>query len=136
MQTVARIRVRYAETDAMGIVYHTNYLVWFEIARTELFRSCGLPYTNFEANGLALAVVEANARYRAAAKYDDEIELRAELDEFGPRKVRFKYEITREGLLLCEGYTTHVFVNREGKAVSAALNPLWSEVRERLSSDV
>ncbi len=129
METVTEIRVRYSETDAMGIVYNANYLVWFEVARTELFRKLGLPYTRFEAEGLALAVVEANLRYKAAARYDDVVELRAEVGEITPRKVVFDYQIACGEKLLCEGRTVHLFVNSEGRAVSAARYEIWEEVR-------
>ncbi len=130
MQTVAKTRVRYAETDAMGIVYHANYLIWFEIARTELFRSFGLPYTRFELEGLGLAVVEANIRYKSPAKYDDQLELKAEIAEIGSRKVSFNYQITTGDNLLCEGKTTHVFTNNEGRATSAAGYPVWQAVKQ------
>ena len=132
METVSEIRVRYSETDAMGIVYNANYLVWFEVARTELFRKMGLPYTRFEAEGLALAVIEANLRYKAAAKYDDMVELRAEVGAINPRKVIFNYEITSGQKVLCEGRTVHFFVNSDGRATSAAGYPIWQEVKRLL----
>lgn len=129
MQTVANIRVRYSETDAMGIVYHANYLVWFEVARNELFRSLGLPYTRFEAEGLSLAVIEADIRYKAPAKYDDLLELRAGVVKINSRKIVFQYEICSCGKLICQGSTGHLFTNQEGKATSAAGYPIWQEVK-------
>lgn len=132
METVTEIRVRYSETDAMGIVYNANYLVWFEVARTELFRKLGLPYTRFEAEGLALAVIEANLRYKAAARYDDVVELRAEVGEINPRKVIFNYQLTSGQKVLCEGSTVHFFVNHEGRAISAAGYPVWQDVKRLL----
>jgi len=122
--------VRYSETDAMGIVYHANYLVWFEVARTELFRRQGLPYTRFEAEGLALAVIDAKLRYRSAAKYDDELDLKAEIVTVNPRKIVFNYLITCGKRVMCEGSTAHLFINRQdGSAVSAAKYPIWKEVQ-------
>lgn len=130
METVAEVRVRYAETDAMGIVYHANYLVWFEVARTELFRRLGLPYTKFEAEGLGLAVVDANVRFKAAAKYDDLLELKAEIGKLNTRQIVFNYQIAYGGRVICEGSTSHFFVNwSEGRAVSAAKYPIWQEVK-------
>ncbi|HEX3015595.1 MAG TPA: thioesterase family protein [Desulfobacteria bacterium] len=133
MQKVAEIRVRYAETDAMGIVYNANYLVWFEVARTELFRSLSLPYTRFETEGLALAVVEASVRYKRAAHYDDLLQLCTEVASLTPRKVVFNYQITKGQTLVCSGSTTHVFVNRDGKAVSASGSGIWEKVRQAFS---
>ncbi len=132
MQTVTSIRVRYSETDAMGIVYHANYLVWFEVARNELFRNLGLPYTKFEAEGLGLAVIEADIRYKAPAKYDDLLELRAGVVKVSSRKIVFQYEICRCGQLICQGSTTHVFINKDGRSTSAAGYPIWREVKEVL----
>ncbi len=129
MQKVSEIRVRYAETDAMGIVYHANYLVWMEIARTELFRLLGLPYTQFESEGLALAVVDAALRYKAPAKYDDLLELHAEVTEVSSRKVVFSYKVLRGDVLLCEGETVHLFVNQDGRAVSAGGFPILQNVK-------
>lgn len=133
METVFTTRVRYAETDAMGIVYHANYLVWFEIARTELFRLRGLPYTKFEAEGLVLAVVQADVRYKAPARYDDLLELQAEVQEINHRKVVFRYKICHAGSIICEGSTTHLFVNSEGKAISAARYPVWQKVKHTIT---
>ena len=71
--STTNLRVRYAETDQMGIVYHSNYLIWFEVGRSELFRELDLPYTKFEEQGLGLAVVEASCRYRKPTHYDDNL---------------------------------------------------------------
>jgi acyl-CoA thioester hydrolase len=130
MQVVATTRVRYAETDAMGIAYHSNYLVWFEVARTELFRAIGLPYTKFESDGLALAVVEANIRYKAPVKYDDLLDLQAEVAEMNNRKVVFHYKICNQQNIVCEGSTVHLFINQEGRSTNASGYPVWSEVRQ------
>ena len=114
----SRFRVRYAETDAMGIVHHANYLVWMEIARTELCKLRGVRYRDFEAaTGLSMAVVGAEVRYHRAARYDDEILASAWLKSSHPRMVSFAYEMrnAETGELLASGETKHVLISREGK---------------------
>jgi acyl-CoA thioester hydrolase len=113
-----RVRVRYAETDQMGIVYHANYLVWFEVGRVELMRSLGLDYKRLEVDeGCWIAVVEATARYKAPARYDDELIVETRVVSVRGPIVRFAYSILRaeDGLLLCEGDTVHVVVGRDMK---------------------
>jgi acyl-CoA thioester hydrolase len=113
-----RVRVRYAETDQMGIVYHANYLVWFEVGRVELMRSLGLDYKRLEVDeGCWIAVVEAIARYKAPARYDDELIVQTHVVSVRGPVVRFAYGIVRaqDGLLLCEGETVHVVVGRDMK---------------------
>jgi acyl-CoA thioester hydrolase len=126
------IRVRYAETDQMGIVYHSNYLIWFEVGRTELFREAGLPYTLFEEQGLGLAVIEASCRYRRPALYDDNLIIKTNLEEFSSRKVTFIYQVIRDNTLLAEGKTVHVFMNRDGKSIDARPYKIWQKVIEIL----
>lgn len=112
----ARVRVRYAETDQMGVVYHANYLVWFEVGRVELIRQMGLDYSRLEQEeGCLIAVVEATARYKAPARYDDELVVHTRLSGVRGSVIRFGYRIVRaaDGLLLCEGATTHVVVGRD-----------------------
>jgi acyl-CoA thioester hydrolase len=109
-----RFRVRYAETDQMGVVYHANYLVWMEMARTELCRLRGISYREMEQrSGLHLVVAEACCRYLQPARYDDEILASAWLESAHPRMVTFAYEIRRaaDGALLATGQTRHLFVN-------------------------
>ena len=111
----ARLRVRYAETDQMGVVYHANYLVWFEVARVELMRALGLEYRLLEQDfDCMIAVVEAKARYRAPARYDDEIAVRTTLVAMRGSVLKMTYEVVRaqDGTLLCEGETMHVIVDR------------------------
>ncbi|WP_434512463.1 acyl-CoA thioesterase [Desulfitobacterium sp. AusDCA] len=127
-----KIRVRYAETDQMGIVYHSNYIIWFEVGRTELFREMGLPYTLFEEQGLALAVIEATCRYRQSARYDDELMIHTQVEEFSSRKVIFSYQITKDSLLLTEGKTSHIFLNKEGKIVDIRKYPIWEQVLAKI----
>lgn len=113
-----RLRVRYAETDQMGIVYHANYLVWMEVGRVEYCRAAGLRYRDLEKEtGVLLTVVEANCRYLAPALYDDEIAVQTRVEEFTPRMVRFGYEIRNAatGALLATGFTKHLFLGPERK---------------------
>lgn len=109
------VRVRYAETDRMGVVYHSNYLVWFEVGRTEFCRDLGAPYRMWEAEGVLLPCVEAHCRYKHPARYDDEVSIVTELRALTPHTVTFEYRIEREGRLLAEGWTKHGFCNPEGK---------------------
>jgi acyl-CoA thioester hydrolase len=115
MPITSHVRVRYAETDQMGIVYYANYLVWFEIGRVELLRSLGLAYSQMEQDHkLILPVVEANCRYRAPARYDDEILIETRPALQRGSVLKFAYRILRNGTdgaepqLLAEGETTHV----------------------------
>jgi acyl-CoA thioester hydrolase len=93
--TALEFRVRYAETDQMAVVYHANYLVWCEIARTELIRRRGPSYADLERSGVLLAVADASIRYHAAARYDDLIRAEAWVDEIRSRTIRFGYRILR-----------------------------------------
>lgn len=112
------VRVRYAETDKMGVVYHANHLVWFEIGRTEYCRSRGLTYREMEDAGDAfLVVAEAYCRYKAPAFYDDELVIRTHLTELRRRSMRFGYEILRadDDSVVAEGETGHVVTDRQGR---------------------
>ena len=112
------IRVRYAETDQMGVVYHANYLVWFEVGRVEFLRQLGFSYRDMEQqDGCCIAVVDARCRYKAPARYDDEIIIRTHLKNVRESLVHFGYQLLRstDGLLLAEGETTHVVIDREMK---------------------
>lgn len=113
-----RVRVRYAETDQMGVVYHANYLVWFEVGRVEFIRQMGLDYRSMEQEENAMiAVVEATARYKAPARYDDELIVRTTLAGVRGPIVRFRYAVVRaaDEQLLCEGETVHVVIGRDMK---------------------
>jgi len=112
-----RVRVRYQETDQMGVVYHANYLVWFEVGRVELLRQHGMTYKDVEMEGCGLAVVEATARYKVPARYDDELAIETRVVMARGPVVRFAYRIVRveDGVLLCEGETVHVVVGRDMK---------------------
>ncbi|MGQ9618342.1 MAG: acyl-CoA thioesterase [Candidatus Aminicenantia bacterium] len=112
-------RVRYAETDQMGVAHHSSYFLWFEIGRTEYCRRKGLPYSEIEKNGFYLMVVEVYCRYRKPLFYDQKFIIRTRLDEINGRKAKFFYElISEEGNLIAEGYSLHVATDRNGKAVT------------------
>ena len=116
----ARLRVRYAETDQMGVVYHANYFVWFEVGRVELLRQLGFSYRDMEQNdGCGIAVIDARCRYKAPARYDDEIIVRTQLKYIRESLVQFEYEVARadDGTTLAEGDTTHIVVGPEMKKV-------------------
>jgi acyl-CoA thioester hydrolase len=134
MEAKAKIRVRYQETDQMGVVYHANYLVWFEVGRSTFIREQGYSYQQFEQMGLLLPVVEAHAVYRAPARYDEEITVVTRIAELGSSKIVFEYEVIREadGRLLATGYTKHVWVNKEMKRVNIAQQ--MPELYEKLLS--
>ena len=111
-----RLRVRYAETDQMGVVYYANYLVWMEVARLEFCRARGFNYRDMELDdGIFLAVAEANCRYRFPARFDDEVVVKTWIDEVNTRMVTFAYEMRPTGndRRLATGSTRHVFVSRE-----------------------
>ena len=114
----ARVRVRYAETDQMGVVYHSNYFIWFEVGRVELLRQLGFSYREMERqDGCFIAVVDARCRYKAPARYDDEVLIRTRLKSARESLVHFTYEVVREsdGTLLAEGETTHIVTDAEMK---------------------
>jgi acyl-CoA thioester hydrolase len=117
----ARIRVRYAETDQMGVVYHSNYFIWFEVGRVELLRQLGFSYREMEReDGCFIAVVDARCRYKAPARYDDEIVIRTRLKNVRESLVHFGYEAVREtdATLLAEGETTHIVTDAEMKVTT------------------
>jgi acyl-CoA thioester hydrolase len=115
--TVAPIRVRYAETDKMGVVYYANYFVWFEVGRTELLRTLGWSYREMEADGVALPVIEAHCEYRQPARYDDELEVRTRAALVSPVCLGFDYEVVRRGddVVTAVGRTVHAAVRADGK---------------------
>lgn len=111
-----QVRVRYAETDQMSVVYHANYLVWFEVGRVELFRQLGLDYKRMEIEqDLAVVVVEARVRFKSPARYDDLLTIRARVTHLRRFVLHFGYEVVRaaDGVLLATGETIHVVTNRK-----------------------
>jgi acyl-CoA thioester hydrolase len=114
--SVTNLRVRYAETDKMGVVYYANYLVWFEVARTDLLRSLGWSYREMEAAGISLPVIEAHCQYHRPARYDDEIEVKTEGQMLSAVRMQFNYTILREGgSIAATGHTVHAAVSADGR---------------------
>jgi acyl-CoA thioester hydrolase len=121
----ARLRVRYAETDRMGVVYYANYFVWFEVGRTEWLRQTGESYRDMErSHGITLPVIEAHCEYRQPARYDDELEIRTRASLLSAVRIRFDYEVVlatprpsagRPGDVLTAGYTIHAAIDQSGK---------------------
>jgi len=110
----SRVRVRYKETDQMGIAHHSNYIVWFEIGRTDLCRAAGYPYAAIEDQGYLLVVTEVGCRYRSSFRYDDEIVIRTSVAEAGSRMVKFGYELSDavSGEVRATGFSSHIWVDR------------------------
>ena len=115
--STTRLRVRYAETDQMGVVYYANYLVWFEVARTDLLRNQGWSYRAMEESGVVLPVIEAQCHYRRPARYDEEMEIRTEATIVSPVRMEFRYEVTVQGQsdVIASGRTVHAAVGRDGR---------------------
>jgi acyl-CoA thioester hydrolase len=115
--SVSTVRVRYAETDKMGVVYYANYLVWFEVARADLLRSLGWSYRDMEHAGVALPVIEAQCHYHRGARYDDELEVRVEGRLLSPARMEFRYDVIRrqDSELSASGRTVHASVGPGGR---------------------
>ena len=110
-----RLRVRYVETDQMGVVYHSNFIIWFEVGRVELLRQLGFEYSAMEReDDCHIAVVDVRVRYKSPARYDDQVLVRTQLKNVRDSLLHFTYEVLREsdGALLAEGETTHLVVNK------------------------
>ncbi len=124
------LRVRYAETDRMGIVYHSHYIVWFEIGRTDYCRAAGMPYRVMEDSGLLILVTGVECKFRRSARYDDAVRVRSRLTELNSRGLSFGYEIVdEEDRLLAEGGTRHLFADVSGRPRRAP-----AEILEKLKS--
>jgi acyl-CoA thioester hydrolase len=123
------IRVRYAETDAMGLTYHANYLTWFEVARVNLLDELGLPYRELEKRGYRLPVLEAHANYLLPTFFDDRLEMRLRLRERPTVRLRIEYELYRGADLCLTGHTVHAFVNLRGEPVKPPADVL-AKMRE------
>jgi acyl-CoA thioester hydrolase len=124
-----RLRVRYPETDRMGVVHHSHHLVWFEVGRTELMREMGMPYASLEARSIYMPVVEAGARYRAPVRYDEEVDVVTRVEEVTGVTVRFGYTLVLAagGKVAATGFTLHAATDGRGSA-----RRLPAEVREKL----
>jgi acyl-CoA thioester hydrolase len=112
-----RIRVRYQETDNMGVVYYANYLVWFEVARTEYLRSFRISYRELEGKGLYLMVVSASCQYKYPARYDDIVTVQSRITAMKNSSLTFEYNALIGDRLIATGETTHVFTNKDGRPV-------------------
>ncbi|MBI5575672.1 MAG: acyl-CoA thioesterase [Deltaproteobacteria bacterium] len=118
MEHVADVRVIFADTDAMGIVYYANYLKWFEMGRVELLRKKAMVYRDLTSRGYHLPVVEAGVRYHTPARYDDSLRIHAEVRKLGGASIEFGYVIDRaDGKRIAEGETLHAFTDDSGKVV-------------------
>ena len=112
---LTRLRVRYAETDRMGVVYYANYFVWFEVARTDWLRETGWSYREMEADGISLPVIEAHCDYRQPSRYDDQIDIRTRATLLSPIRIRFDYEVLRDATVLSTGHTVHAAIDVGGR---------------------
>jgi acyl-CoA thioester hydrolase len=117
VHNLTKVRVLFADTDAMGVVYHTNYIKWFELGRNELMRQLGVPYTELSKLGLDLPLINISCEYLKFAVYDQLLTIETEFDYIKKARVRFNSRIwdERKDNLLAEGYTVHVCINKEGK---------------------
>ncbi len=118
-KNLTKVRVIYADTDAMGIVYHTNYIKWFEIGRSEILRQFGLPYAEIEAMGYNLPVTEVSCRYLSPARYDEIVVIDTEIDYVRNASIKFNYIIwdERQEKKLVEGESVHACINSKRKVV-------------------
>lgn len=116
----SRVRVRYAETDQMGVAYHGNYFIWFEVGRSRYCNDCGFSYRDLEGElGFYLIVAEASCRYKNSARYEDELTITTRLKALTRRTMRFTYEITRDdGAAIATGETLHILINKDGRPSS------------------
>lgn len=127
------VRVRYAETDRMGIAYNGHYLTWFEIGRTEFLRECGLAYREMESQGFMLPVVEAEVKYLKPACYDEVLVIRTSIGRKPGARIHLEYEILRDGEVLATGFTEHAFTDaglrpvRPSRALIESLRTLWEQ---------
>jgi acyl-CoA thioester hydrolase len=132
------IRVRYAETDRMGLLHHANYLVYFEQGRTELLRSRGLAYRDLEDQGYLMVVTRMEVKYRSPARYDDLLTLRTTVARTTLVRIDHRYEVWRDGVLLAEGNSTLACVDREGniqKLPDFLIDPPGSDSERESRSD-
>ncbi len=116
MESVTPVRVRYAETDAMGIVHHAVYPVWMELGRSDFLRELGQSYAEWEAQGVRMSVGEIQVKYRSPARFDELVEVRTRLAEAGRRKVVFEYDVVRDGVRLAEGRSVHLVTGTDGRS--------------------
>lgn len=133
MVNETKIRVRYGETDQMGIVYHANYFVWFDIGRTELLRQIGLSYKELEDMNVLLPVIDVGCKYKSPALYDDEIIIKTKVSFLKGVKIRFEYEIHSDKLL-ATGFTEHAFVDSNLKPINfkKKYKEIWDSIDKNI----
>ncbi|MFL0167171.1 MULTISPECIES: acyl-CoA thioesterase [Clostridium] len=129
-----RIVVRYAETDKMGIVHHSNYFIWFEAGRTDFIKGSNISYSEMEENGILIPLAESNCKYIIGAKYEDELIIKTWVKQLTPVKVEFNYSVIRENdqKEIAKGSTLHVFVNNDFKIIN--LKKVNKEIFNKLES--
>jgi len=127
-----KIKVRYVETDQMGIVHHSNYYPWFEIGRTEFIKEIGMTYSDMEAQNVMLPLVESSCKYIIGAKYEDELTIQTWIEELTGAKIVFKYQVVRDldNKVIAKGSTTHAFVNKEFRVMNLKKknNDMWDKM--------
>lgn len=122
IQSTTEIRVRYAETDMMGVAYHGNYMAWFEVARVNMMDELGCPYREMEIAGFRLPVLEVSVRYRRPLTFDDRVTIEAVIKERPSLRIRIDYILRCRGGVTAEGFTRHAFVNRDGQPARPPAN--------------
>ncbi|ABR34127.1 MULTISPECIES: acyl-CoA thioesterase [Clostridium] len=129
-----KIVVRYAETDKMGIVHHSNYFIWFEAGRTDFIKGSNISYSEMEENGILIPLAESNCKYIIGAKYEDELIIKTWVKQLTPVKVEFNYSVIRENdqKEIAKGSTLHVFVNNDFKIIN--LKKVNKEIFNKLES--
>ena len=130
MIQITRIRARYEESDQMGFIHHSNYVVWMELARMNLLRECGINYRELETKGFILPVTKIVAKYISPAYFDDEIQIHAAFTSISKVKIRVDYLVFRnEKELLCYGYTEHCFLTKEAKKAIRIPEPIYEKLK-------
>ena len=132
MESTSELRVRYAETDAMGIAHHASYLVWLEVGRTEMLRAMGRAYSEWEAEGVFMSVGEVQITYRAPVRFDELLQIRTRIVEAGRRKVVFAYRLERKGARVAEARTVHLVTGLDGRSRTLP-EPLLVLLRQALT---
>lgn len=117
IETSSEVRVRYQETDAMGIVYHANYLSWFDVARIDMLDKLGVPYRDLESQGYLLPILEASLKYKKPAKFDDRLTVKLMIRELPSVRITIYYEVLRGNERLVLGSTMHAFIGKDGYPV-------------------
>lgn len=134
-QHEAKIKVRYGETDKMGVVYHSHYIEYYEVARTECMRSLGLAYTELEAKGIILPVTKVESHYKDSLYYDDDVTIIAKIKDLPGYKITFEYDVVREGVVVNQGVTELVFYDTNHKRVCRAPQEMIEKLKPFLEKE-